>query len=67
MAHSEDELDEWKERYSWREMKRKSAREQNFFSYMDQLIDDLSCAKDTSSVVSEAVKCTQFVKYIINV
>ena len=50
-AHSPDELDEWNERYRWRQMKKKRAKEQNLFSYMDLLIDDLESATNTSSVV----------------
>ena len=50
-AHSSDELDEWKERYQWRVMKKKKAKEQNLLSYIDLLIDDVESANDTSSVV----------------
>jgi len=50
-AHSQDELDEWKERHQWREMKKRRAREQNLYSYMDLLIDDLESANDSSTVV----------------
>ena len=51
LAHSSDKLDEWNERYQWREMKKKRAKEQNLYSYMDLLIDDLESATNTSSVV----------------
>lgn len=39
-AHSLDELDEWKERFRWREMKRKAAAEDNLYSYMAKLVED---------------------------
>ncbi|XP_025107228.1 helicase with zinc finger domain 2-like isoform X5 [Pomacea canaliculata] len=39
-AHSVEELDEWKERFEWRQMKRSIAKEQNMFSYMDTLLEE---------------------------
>ena len=50
-AHSQEELDEWKERYDWRQMKRRVAREENLFSYMDELSDDYEKAESGSTVV----------------
>lgn len=51
MAHSEEELDEWKERYRWRFIKKEAARKQHLYSYMDMLIDDYNSATDRLSVV----------------
>ena len=44
-AHSTDELDEWSERYAWREMKRAYAAREGLVrggpaSYMDRLLDE---------------------------
>ena len=43
-AHSSDELDEWKQRYQWRQMKKQMARERHLYSYMDTLVDDIAAA-----------------------
>ena len=51
-AHSQEELDEWRERYEWREMKRTLAKEQNMFSYMDDLLEQYNSADSQSTVVS---------------
>jgi hypothetical protein len=42
MAHSPNELDEWLERYNWRQMKRGMAAERNLYTYMESLIDEYS-------------------------
>ncbi len=39
-AHSHEELDEWKERWEWRQMKREIAKKERVYSYMDALLDD---------------------------
>lgn len=40
MAHSEDELEEWRERYNWRLLKRGLAKERKLYTYMESLIDE---------------------------
>lgn len=52
-AHSVDELDEWHERREWRKMKREMARQQNVYSYMDQLLERYNSSESGSSVVSK--------------
>jgi len=53
-AHSEDELNEWKERYEWRMMKKEVAKKfQHLYSYMDRLLDDYSSSLSKTSVVSK--------------
>ena len=39
-AHSAAELDEWKERYRWRQSRRMAAQDQHLYSYMAALTDD---------------------------
>lgn len=56
-AHSQEELDEWIERYRWRAMKRKLAADENLFSYMDRLIEEFNESSDsvviyTASIIS---------------
>lgn len=51
-AHSVEELDEWKERFEWRQMKRSIAKEQNMFSYMDTLLEEYEKADYRVAVVS---------------
>ena len=51
-AHSQEELDEWRERYEWRQMKRTLAREQNMFSYMDNLLEQYNSADSPITEVS---------------
>lgn len=63
-AHSPEELDEWRERYEWRQMKRSLAKEQNMFSYMDTLLDQYNSADSRVTVMSEsldgvAVTCSE--------
>lgn len=50
-AHSQDELDEWKERYEWRQMKREMARQEKVFSYMDELLEKYENSTDPVNVV----------------
>ncbi|XP_041364211.1 zinc finger CCCH domain-containing protein 7B-like [Gigantopelta aegis] len=54
-AHSEEVLDEWKERYKWRQMKRHMAKQQKVFSYMDELLDKYESTDSGISVLSEEV------------
>ncbi|XP_076459401.1 3'-5' exoribonuclease HELZ2-like isoform X2 [Babylonia areolata] len=63
-AHSQEELDEWRERYEWRQMKRTLAKEQNMFSYMDNLLEQYNSADSQVNEMSETlagvqVKCKQ--------
>lgn len=58
-AHSPEELDEWRERFEWRQMKRTLAKEQNMFSYMDQLLDNYNLADSRVTVMSETVAGVQ--------
>ena len=51
-AHSQDELDEWLERYKWRQMKRRAMQNENPFSYGDQLLDELKTTDSDLTVVS---------------
>ena len=39
-AHSNEELDEWKERWEWRQMKREIAKREQVYSYMEALLED---------------------------
>jgi len=41
-AHSSDEAEEWKNRYSWRQMKKQRAKDRHLYSYMDALVDDIA-------------------------
>ena len=43
-AHSQDELDEWKNRYQWRQMKKQMAKDRHLYSYMDTLVDEIAAA-----------------------
>jgi len=58
-AHSADELEEWKMRYQWRQMKKQMARERHLYSYMDTLVDDIAAA--TASAGHSPVVCTVLV------
>lgn len=51
-AHSEEELDEWRERYEWRQMKREMARQEKVFSFMDELLEQYQSAEHGIKVVS---------------
>ncbi|XP_038069639.1 probable helicase with zinc finger domain [Patiria miniata] len=57
-AHSEDELGEWRERYRYREMKLKRAREKQLhgISYAEQLLEKWMTSPMPLSVVSEAIE-----------
>lgn len=54
-AHSQEELDEWKERFEWRQMKREMAKQEKVFSYMDELLEKYEKADSGITVVSEKV------------
>jgi hypothetical protein len=51
-AHSQEELDEWRERYDWRQMKREVARQDMVFSYMEILQEKYEKADSAVTVVS---------------
>lgn len=51
-AHSQEELEEWHERYEWRLMKREMARQEMVFSYMDQLLEKYEQSDSAIKVVS---------------
>lgn len=51
-AHSREELDEWKERWEWRQMKREIAKKEHLYSYMDALREDYELTDSGFSVVS---------------
>ena len=52
-AHSEEELDEWKERWEWRRMMRRMAKQEHAYSYMDELLEeyDRACSVDQGITV----------------
>lgn len=50
-AHSLEELDEWKERWEWRQMKREIAKKDHLYSYMDGLREDFETSSSGISVV----------------
>ena len=52
-AHSQEELDEWKERFEWRQMKREMARQEQVFSYMDQLREKYEASQSSVKVVGK--------------
>ena len=51
-AHSSGELDEWKERWRWRQMKREIARTDGMYSYMESLLEEYDAADSGVTVVS---------------
>lgn len=51
-AHSIEELDEWKERWQWRKMKREIAKQKGMYSYMDDLQEEYENADSGVNVVS---------------
>ena len=50
-AHSQEELDEWKQRYEWRQMKRDMAKKDKLYSFMDNLTEEYEEAKVRMNVV----------------
>ncbi|CAH1794927.1 unnamed protein product, partial [Owenia fusiformis] len=63
-AHTQEEMDEWKERYEWRQMKREQAKQEGLFSYMEGLLEDYMNAASGAHVISEqsevaTVECDQ--------
>ncbi|XP_076439727.1 3'-5' exoribonuclease HELZ2-like isoform X2 [Babylonia areolata] len=58
-AHTQEELDEWNERFEWRQMKRTLAKEQNMFSYMEQLLERYNAADSRVTEISETLSGVQ--------
>ena len=51
LAHCREELDEWRERWEWRLLKREMAKQECLYSYMDQLLDEYQEAASGLTVV----------------
>jgi len=51
-AHSDEELEEWNERYRWRMMKKDMAKSRDLFSSIDILLDEYNSSSNKTSVVS---------------
>ena len=60
-AHSEKELDEWRERHEWRQMKRVVAKERHMFSYTESLLDEFYKKDNSVHVVSDTEHAFCFV------
>ncbi|XP_074646768.1 3'-5' exoribonuclease HELZ2-like isoform X2 [Tubulanus polymorphus] len=52
-AHTQDELDEWKERYRWRQLKKQMAMKSGLYSYMDTLTEEYEHAESDILVITE--------------
>ncbi|XP_059174915.1 helicase with zinc finger domain 2-like isoform X2 [Physella acuta] len=52
-AHSQEELDEWRERYEWRQMKRVVAKERHMFSYTESLLEEFYSENNSIRVICE--------------
>jgi hypothetical protein len=50
-AHSQEELDEWNERFKWRRMKMELAKRDGVLSYVDELLEEYELADQGISVV----------------
>jgi len=57
-AHSDAELDEWRERYQWRQSRKMAAKQQHLYSYMTALCDEYN-NDDTDSTVSQLLLLLQ--------
>ena len=51
-AHSMEELEEWKMRHQYRMMKKKKAKEQKLFAFMDEVLDKYNSTTKKAGVVS---------------
>ncbi|KAK3091336.1 hypothetical protein FSP39_019040 [Pinctada imbricata] len=60
-AHSQEELDEWRERSEWRQMKREMARQEKVFSFMDELMEQYEEADSGIQVICEHQKDVEIV------
>lgn len=58
-AHSQEELDEWRERHEWRQMKRMVARERNMFSYTEALLQQYYEEHNSVKVIAEILPGVQ--------
>ena len=56
-AHSQAELDEWRERWEWRQMKKEIAKKDGVYSYMEEMLDDYNAADSGVKVVSWGCLC----------
>ena len=56
-AHSAAELDEWRERYRWRQSRKMAAKQQHLYSYMASLIDEYHNDDSTVSQL-HCLRCT---------
>ncbi|XP_072028379.1 3'-5' exoribonuclease HELZ2-like [Amphiura filiformis] len=54
-AHSVEELEEWRERHGYRQMKLLKAKQQNIFSFMDDLHSECAATDSEIDVISHAV------------
>ncbi|RUS75490.1 hypothetical protein EGW08_016758 [Elysia chlorotica] len=54
-AHSQEELDEWRERFEWRQMKRTVARDRNMSSYTEALLEEYHSQGDSVNVISDSI------------
>ncbi|XP_071943710.1 3'-5' exoribonuclease HELZ2-like [Antedon mediterranea] len=53
LAHTQEELEEWKERHQYRMMKRRKANESKLFSFMDQLLIEYNSSTSEVKVITE--------------
>ena len=51
-AHSNEELEEWHERHRYRQMKLLKAKQQNLFSFMNEIQDEYASTDSEIDVVS---------------
>ncbi|KAH9515064.1 hypothetical protein Btru_019075, partial [Bulinus truncatus] len=70
-AHSQEELDEWQERYEWRQLKRHIAHERHMFSYTESLLEDFYSQDNSVKVISDNVPgviilCDEDLKLFMN-
>lgn len=50
-AHSQEELDEWKERLEFRKMKRSMAKQKHMFSFTESLLEEFNNSSNCVDVV----------------
>ncbi|XP_071941737.1 3'-5' exoribonuclease HELZ2-like [Antedon mediterranea] len=53
LAHTQEELEEWKERHEYRMMKRRKANESKLFSFMDQLLIEYNSSTSEVKLITE--------------
>ncbi|XP_077997754.1 3'-5' exoribonuclease HELZ2-like [Glandiceps talaboti] len=54
-AHGQEELDEWKERTKYRQMKMKMAKERHLYSFLDTLLDKYNDPESNNDVIKESI------------